>query len=98
METFKIYYHVVENEAEKYHVYFSYQEGVKAAIKKVEHMLGQELHIYDIFPNFDEEKKVLTAPLSIITKSQQEMFLPVGIEIELVACATVLFGIKNEDV
>ena len=98
MEVFKIYYHVVENEAEKYHVYFSYQEGVKAAKKKVEDMLGQEIHIYDIIPNFDEEKKVLDAPLSIITRSQQEMFLPVGIEVELVACATVLFGIKSNDV
>jgi hypothetical protein len=87
----------VENEAEKYYVYFSYQEGIKAAIKKIEDMLGKELHIYDVFPNFDDGKRLLTSPLSIITKSQQEMFLPVGLEIDLIACATILFGFKDED-
>jgi len=97
MERFKIYYHAFEDEAEGFHVYFSYKEGVKKAIKQLEKSLGRQLHIYDIFPNFDHENKPLRAPLSVITKSQQEMFLPVGVEIELIACSLVLFGYKDED-
>ena len=97
MERFKIYYHVFENEAESYKVYFTYEEGVKRAIKHLEKSLGREMHIYDIFPNFDQDNKPLSSPLSVITKSQQEMFLPVGLEAELIACSFVLFGYKNDD-
>ena len=97
MEKFEIYYHVFENEAESYEVYYSYEEGVKKATKHLEKSLGRELHIYDIFPNFDHENKPLTSPLSVITKSQQEMFLPAGLEIEMRACSLVLFGYKDED-
>ena len=96
MERFKIYYHLFENAAESFYVYFSYEEGVKKAIGRLEGSLGRQLHIYDIFPNFDHENKPLTSPLSVITKSQQELFLPTGLEVELCACSLVLFGYKDD--
>ena len=66
MERFKIYYHVFENEALSFKVYYSYEEGVKKATKHLEKSLDRELHIYDIFPNFDHENKPLEEPLSVI--------------------------------
>ena len=95
-EQFKVYYHVLENEQEKFHVYYSYYEGAKSAIRQLESSLERELYIYDVFPNFDNEIKPLTSPLSVITKSQKEMFLPVGIEVELIGCTMILFGYKDE--
>ena len=96
-EQFKVYYHVLENESEKYHVYYAYQEIAKGAIHRVESMLGKKLYIYDVFPNLSNETKTLTEPLSVITESQKEMFLPVGIEAQFIGINTVLFGCDDEE-
>ena len=96
-EQFKVYYHALENEADKYHVYYSYKELPKGAIKRIESMLGKRLYIYDIFPNLADETKTLDEPLSVITESQKEMFLPVGIEVRLIGVGTVLFGYESEE-
>ena len=91
-EIFKVYYHEIENEKEKYRVYYSYDARAKDAIEQLETMLKKKLYIYDIFPNFDEEKKKLTTPIAVITKSGQEMYLPVDLEMHFIGCSTVLFG------
>ena len=95
-EQFKVYYHVLENEKDRYHVYYSYKEAPKDAIKRVESMLGTGLYIYDIFPNLSDETKKIDEPLSVITESQKEMFLPVGIEIRFIGVGTILFGLNEE--
>tara|TARA_R100000008_G_C3549239_1_gene149397 strand:- start:523 stop:795 length:273 start_codon:yes stop_codon:yes gene_type:complete len=88
---------VLENESEKYHVYYAYEEIAKGAIKRVEHMLGRGLYVYDIFPNLTDETKTLSEPLSVITESQKEMFLPVGIKVRFIGIGTVLFGYESEE-
>ena len=65
-EIFKVYYHEIENEKEKYRVYYSYDARAKDAIEQLETMLKKKLYIYDIFPNFDEEKKKLTTPIDYV--------------------------------
>jgi hypothetical protein len=95
-ELFKVYYHVVENEEVRYRVYFAYQAQPREAIMQIEKMFNQKLHIYDIFPNFENEIKSLDTPIAVITESGKDMYLPTKLEMEFVGCSTILFGLKEK--
>ena len=96
-EMFKVYYHVVESASDKYRVYYAYDSKPEEAVKRIEKMLESELYVYDIFPNYEREVKSLEDSIAVITKSQQEMFLPTGLEMEFIGCTTILYGDKDED-
>ncbi len=91
-----VYRYYAENETSRLILYFTYEVHAKELIPRIENALEGKIHIYDIFPEPHSEKVVLTEPLSVITISGQEMFLPPGFEVTFFDRVRVLFGDKED--
>ena len=90
-----IYRYYAENEEKRLIFYFSYEVSRAELIQRLESSWGSPVHVYDIFPHFNNDEKVLDDYLSIITKSGKEMFLPPGLDVNIQDRVMVLFGDKN---
>lgn len=91
-----IYRYYAENERIRYIFFYTYKASARELLSKLEALQKQPIHIFDVFPEPNTEEKVLKEPLSVITESGQEMFLPVGIKINIFDMGRVLFG-KSEE-
>jgi len=87
-----IYRYIAENEKSRLTFYFTYEVHVDELLQRLEHAHGNKVHVYDIFPQPNSETAVLEDPLSIITESGKEMFLPPGFEVTFFDRVFVLFG------
>ena len=91
-----IYRYYAENERTRYIFFYTYKASARELLSKLEALQEQPIHIYDVFPEPNTEAQVLKAPLSVITESGQEMFLPTGIKINIFDMGRVLFGKLEE--
>ncbi|MDB4337517.1 hypothetical protein OAA09_00705 [bacterium] len=90
-----IYRYYAENEETRLIFYFSYEVTKDELIQRLEDTWGSKVHVYDIFPHFNNEKQTLSDYLSIITSVGTEMFLPPGLDINIQDRVVVLFGNKT---
>ncbi len=88
----KIYRHYAENETQRYTFLYTFTPGREEVIQKLKSIEGNDITIFDIFPEINSETVELEDILSVVTQSGQEMFIPAGIEIEYVDVSRVLFG------
>ena len=92
-----IYRYIAENEKSRLTFYFTYEVHVNELIQRLEHAHGGGVHVYDIFPQPHSESFILEEPLSIITESGKEMFLPPGFKVNFFDRVFILFGdVDNE--
>ena len=91
-----IYRYYAENERIRYIFFYTYRASARELLSKLEALQEQPIHIYDVFPEPNTEAQVLKEPLSVITESGQEMFLPTGIKINIFDMGRVLFGKLEE--
>jgi hypothetical protein len=87
-----IYRYIAENENIQLTLYFTYEVHFDELIQRLEHAYGSTIHVYDIFPHPNTETVILKEPLSIITKSRKEMFIPEGLKVNFFDRVFVLFG------
>ena len=92
-----IYRYIAENEKSRLTFYFTYEVHVNELIQRLEHAHGGGVHVYDIFPQPHSESFILEEPLSSITESGKEMFLPPGFKVNFFDRVFILFGdVDNE--
>ena len=91
-----IYRYYAENERIRYMFFYTYKASARELLSKLEALQEQPVHIFDVFPEPNTEVQVLKEPLSVITESGQEMFLPTGIKINIFDMGRVLFGKLEE--
>jgi hypothetical protein len=87
-----IYRYIAENEKIQLTFHFTYEVRFDELVQRIEHAHGGAIHVYDVFPHPNTETMRLKEPMSIITKSGKEMFLPSNFEINLFDKIFVLFG------
>jgi hypothetical protein len=92
-----IYRYIAENENTRLTFYFTYEVHRDELLQRLTHAHGNAVHVYDIFPQPHTETVVLEEPLSIITESGKEMFLPPGFEVNFFDRVFVLFGDTEDD-
>ena len=90
-----LYRYYAENEEKRLIFYFSYEVTKDELIRRLEETWGSPVHIYDIFPHFNNDELELDDHLSIITRSGKEMFLPPGLAVNIQDRVLVLFGNKT---
>ena len=91
-----IYRYYAENEHIRYIFFYTYKVPARELMLKLETLQEHPVHVFDVFPEPNTEVQVLKEPLSVITESGQEMFLPVGIKINIFDMGRVLFGKLEE--
>ena len=91
-----IYRYYAENEHIRYTFFYTYKASTRELLSKLEALQEQHIHVFDVFPEPNTEVQVLKEPLSVITESGQEMFLPTGIKINIFDMGRVLFGKLEE--
>ena len=87
-----IYRYIAENEKSRLTFYFTYEVHAKELLRRLEEAHGNKVHIYDIFPHPNTESVTLEEPLSVITESGKEMFLPAKFKVNFFDRVFVLFG------
>ena len=95
MEYMPIYQYVLETEFEKYHYYFSYEATTDHVLEKTYGSFSAEVDLFDIFPEPHVKKGVLKEPLKIITKIGKEMYLPVGMKVQIHSKYRFLFNYSD---
>ena len=87
-----IYRYIAENENHRLTFYYTYEVHAKELLHNLREAHGNEIYVYDIFPHPNTEVVILTDPLSVLTRSGKEMFLPPGFEVNFFDRAFVLYG------
>jgi len=90
-EYMQIYQYIIETESERYHYYFSYEILPKKMMSLAMQTFQEEVTLVDIFPEPNVKKGHLTKPLQIITKMGKEMYLPEGLNVEIISKYRGLF-------
>ena len=90
-----IYRSYIENENMSLCFYLTYLPSSVEIIDRAIGILDYEIYIFDIFPEINNEIKTIEAPLSVITKSNIEMFLEKGMTVTFFDTFRILFG-KNK--
>lgn len=91
-----IYRYIAENEKNRLTFYFTYEAHFKELMKHLQEAYGAPVYVYDVFPHPNTETATLEEPLSVLTSSGKEMFLPVGFEVTFFDRVFVLFGDISE--
>lgn len=91
MEYMQVYQYILETESERYHYYFSYEILPKDLVALALSTFEKEVSLVDAFPEPDIKKGHLTQPLRIITKMGKEMYLPKGLNVEIISKYRALF-------
>jgi len=91
-----IYRAYIEDENISYCFYFTYDPSSDEVIIKTEGLLGYKIHIFDIFPEINNEQIKIAEPLSVMTKSKIEMFLAQSTVVSFFDTFRILFGKKYE--
>ena len=91
MEYMKVYQYILETEAEAYHYYFSYEILPKELVELAAETFEREVSVVDIFPEPNVKKGHLKKPLRIITKMGKEMYLPEGLNVEIISMYRALY-------
>tara|TARA_B100000965_G_C18987976_1_gene497005 strand:+ start:206 stop:502 length:297 start_codon:yes stop_codon:yes gene_type:complete len=91
MEYMQVYQYILETESERYHYYFSYEISPKDLVILAADTFGDEVSLVDAFPEPNVKKGHLTKPLRIITKIGKEMYLPEGMNVEIISKYRALF-------
>ena len=92
-----IYRYFAENEKRRLTFYFTYEVHMDELRSRLEATWGQPVHIYDVFPHLNSESAILDEPLSVITESGKEMFLPAKFKVNFFDRVFILFGDINSD-
>jgi hypothetical protein len=92
-----IYRYIAENEKIQLTFHFTYEVHFNELIRRLENAHGCSVHVYDVFPHPNTLTTTLEEPLSIITRSGKEMFLPAGFEVIFFDRVFVLFGDSEDD-
>lgn len=90
-----IYRYIAENENNRLTFYYTYEVHAKELLLHLREAHGNEIYVYDIFPHPNTEVAVLEDPLSVLTRSGKEMFLPPGFEVNFFDRVFVLYGDAN---
>jgi hypothetical protein len=90
-----LYEYIIENESERYHYYYSWDEKPDNVISyfiKVKKALGKgAIDIVDVFPEPHTKNILLNAPLHIHTKCGKGMYLPENFKVRIHTAYRVLF-------
>ena len=87
----QIYHYVVENELETFHYYFTYEISPKDIMRLAREAFVEKVSLVDVFPEPDIKKGHLTEPLRVITKIGKQMYLPEGLNVEIISKYRALF-------
>tara|TARA_R100001082_G_C4363338_1_gene160494 strand:+ start:2388 stop:2660 length:273 start_codon:yes stop_codon:yes gene_type:complete len=88
----KIYRYFAEDEKNRYTFLYTFKPKKQELIEHLKLLEGNDIIIYDVFPEINFEKAKLTELLSVITESGKEMFIPAGLEVEYHDIFTILYG------
>ena len=88
----KIYRYYAENEKSRYIFLYTFQPKIKEIIENLKSIEGNDIIIFDVFPEINYEKTKLKDILSVITDSRKEMYIPAGMEIEYHDISRILFS------
>ena len=91
MEYMPIYQYIVETELERYHYYFSYEASSEEMLDLTDLLFEGKAVLFDIFPEPNVRKGALKDPVKIITKIGKEMYLPIGMGVEIISKYRFLF-------
>jgi hypothetical protein len=81
-----------ENEFDRYLFFFTYEPSSNEVLYKLENIVGYTPYVYDIFPEPHQFDKDIEEPLSVITKLGTEMFIPVGLNVQVFDTFRILYG------
>ena len=87
----QIYLYIVENELETFHYYFTYEISPKDIIVLAKNAFQDKVSLVDVFPEPNIKKGHLTQPLRVVTKIGKEMYLPEGLNVEIITKYRALF-------
>jgi hypothetical protein len=87
-----IYKVFAEDENETFIFLFTYKPSTEEVLFKLGSLIECEPHIYDIFPEPNQETVVLDDILSVITEDGKEMFIPQGLSVNFFSVSRILFG------
>ena len=96
MEYMQVYQYILETESETYHYYFSYEILPKDLVALARTTFEEGVTLVDVFPEPNIKKGHLTQPLRIITKIGKEMYLPKGLNVEIISKYRALFQYSDE--
>ena len=88
----KIYRHFAENEKVRYTFLHTFKPSKQEIIQHLKYIEGDDIIIFDIFPEIHFEKVVLEDILSVITKTGKEMYIPAGLEVEYHTVSRILYS------
>ena len=88
----RIYRYFAENEKNRYIFLYTFKPKIKEVIQNLKNIEGNDIIIYDVFPEINCEKIKLKDLLSVITESGKEMYIPAGMEIEYHDISNILFS------
>ena len=91
-----IYRSYIENENISFCFYFTYLPTSEEVVERTKDILGYDIYVFDVFPEINSEIRSIKEPLSVITKSNIEMFLEKGMLITFFDTFRILFGEINE--
>ena len=91
-----IYRSYIEDENISFCFYFTYPPSSEEVIERTKQIVGYDIFIFDIFPEINNEIKNIKEPLSVITKSNIEMFLEKDMLVTFFDTFRILFGKINE--
>jgi len=90
-----LYEYILENESERHHFYYSWEEKpdkvVSSFIKGLRQSGKGAIDIVDVFPEPDIKEIKLGAPLLIQTKCGKTMYLPEDFRVKIHTAYRVLF-------
>lgn len=96
MEYMPIYQYIIETELERYHYHFSYEASSEEVLELSDNLFEGKADLFDIFPEPNVRKGILKEPIKIITKIGKEMYLPIGIGVEIISKYRFLFQYSEQ--
>tara|TARA_B100000131_G_scaffold321231_1_gene371364 strand:+ start:5505 stop:5801 length:297 start_codon:yes stop_codon:yes gene_type:complete len=91
-----IYRSYIEDENISLCFYFTYPPSSEEVVDRAKEIFNYDIYVFDIFPEINNEVKILKEPLSVITKSNIEMFLEKDMKITFFSTFRILIGKVNE--
>tara|TARA_R100000008_G_scaffold70245_1_gene47807 strand:- start:534 stop:812 length:279 start_codon:yes stop_codon:yes gene_type:complete len=88
----KIYKYFAEDEKTRYTFLYTFKASKQEIIQHLKSIEGDDIIIFDIFPEIHFEKVVLEDILSVITESGKEMYIPAGLEVEYHTVSRILYS------
>ncbi len=88
----KIYRYYAENEKIRYCFLYTFEPKIEEIIENLKSIEGDDIIIFDVFPEIHFEKVTLDEILSVQTEMGKEMFIPAGLEVEYWDQSRILYS------